>query len=268
MPEVRPVVVVTGGSRGIGAHLARGFAEAGYAVELTSRDGEGARRVADELSREGLDALGSALDVTEPDLVQVFADQVLQRHAQVDVLVNNAGVIEPPAPLWEADVDAWWGVQRANVLGPFLLCRALVPRMVAAGGGRVINLNSGSGTRADAEQSAYHASKSALARITGGLHLAGVEHGVRAFDLAPGVVRTDMTAAMPQHVGRTEWTEPGEVVALALALASGELDAWSGRMVRAGVDTAGSLRAAADVGLPDEARTIGLLPYGDDDPVA
>ena len=222
---MRPVVVVTGGSRGIGAHLSRGFAEAGYAVELTSRDGEGARRLADELSRQGLDAVGSALDVAEPDLVQVFVEQLLQRHAQVDVLVNN-------------------------------------------GGGRVINLNSGSGTRADDLQSAYHASKTALARITGGLHLAGSERGIRAFDLAPGVVRTDMTEAMPQHRGRTEWTEPADVVTLALALASGELDAWSGRMVRAGTDTVESLRSAAAAGLSEQARTIGLLPYGEDDPLA
>lgn len=264
---MRPVVVVTGGSRGIGAHLSRGFAEAGYAVELTSRDGEGARRLADELSRQGLDAVGSALDVAEPDLVQVFVEQLLQRHAQVDVLVNNAGVIEPPAPLWEAEVDAWWGVQRANVLGPFLMSRAVVPHMLAGGGGRVINLNSGSGTRADDLQSAYHASKTALARITGGLHLAGSERGIRAFDLAPGVVRTDMTEAMPQHRGRTEWTEPADVVTLALALASGELDAWSGRMVRAGTDTVESLRSAAAAGLSEQARTIGLLPYGEDDPL-
>ncbi|MCH8613192.1 SDR family NAD(P)-dependent oxidoreductase [Arsenicicoccus dermatophilus] len=266
-PGARPVALVTGASRGIGAHLARGFAQAGYAVELTSRDGIGARRVADELSAAGLDATGSPLDVVHRDQVEVLLAEVLERHGRVDVLVNNAGVIEPPRLLWEADVDEWWAVQQTNVLGPFLLSRAVVPVMIAGGGGRVIDVNSGSGTRADGLQSAYHVSKTALARITGAIHLAGAEHGVRAFDLAPGVVRTDMTAAMPQHEGREEWTDLQDVVELALALASGELDAWSGRMVRAGADTPQSLAVRAARGLDDRARTIGLIGYGEGDPV-
>ena len=86
-------------------------------------------------------------------------------------------------------------------------------------------------------------------------------------DLAPGVVRTDMTLSMPSHEGRTEWTSPREVIDLVLALASGDLDAWSGRMVRAGVDTPESLRERAAAGLDDSARTITLVPWGSDDPL-
>lgn len=89
-----------------------------------------------------------------------------------------------------------------------------------------------------------------------------------AFDLAPGVVRTDMTNAMDAHRERTDWTEPEQVEALALALADGRLDAWSGRMVRVGADTPERLRRRAEQGLPDEARTVGLIPWGDDDPLA
>ena len=84
-------------------------------------------------------------------------------------------------------------------------------------------------------------SKTALARVTGSTHLAGWARGIRAFDLMPGVVRTDMTEAMGVHAGRTEWTDPGEVTDLVLALVSGDLDAWSGRFVRAGTDTVDSL---------------------------
>lgn len=71
---------------------------------------------------------------------------------------------------------------------------------------------------------------------------------------------------MPRHDGRTEWTDPAEVVELFLALADGRLDAWSGRMVRAGTDTVADLEAAAP-GLGGTDRTVGLLPYGDDDPL-
>ncbi|MDO5712250.1 MAG: SDR family NAD(P)-dependent oxidoreductase, partial [Micrococcales bacterium] len=122
---------------------------------------------------------------------------------------------------------------------------------------------------------AYNVSKTALARITGSVALSGAGRGVYAFDLAPGVVRTDMTEAMRAHRDRTEWTTPAQVGELALALASGELDDWSGRMVRAGADTPESLRARAErskrcggVGRDAAERTVGLIPYGPDDPLA
>ncbi|OLP72339.1 hypothetical protein BJM39_30180 [Salmonella enterica subsp. enterica serovar Javiana] len=76
-----------------------------------------------------------------------------------------------------------------------------------------------------------------------------------------------MTESMVAHEDRTEWTDPGEVTALALALASGELDVWAGRMVRAGVDTPASLHDRAAGGLEDADRTITLMPWGDDDPL-
>ena len=82
----------------------------------------------------------------------------------------------------------------------------------------------------------------------------------------PGVVRTDMTRGMDAHAGRTEWTDPAEVTELVLALVSGELDAWSGRFVRAGIDTVASLRARADAGLAPDERTL-VLSLGDDDPL-
>jgi NAD(P)-dependent dehydrogenase (short-subunit alcohol dehydrogenase family) len=170
-------------------------------------------------------------------------------------------------PLWESDVDQWWSVITTNVRGPFLMTRAVVPQMIAAGGGRVINLNSGAGNSERADLSAYSASKSALARITGSTHQAGWAHGIRAFDLAPGVVRTEMTLSMEMHRGRTEWTEPADVTNLVLALAGGELDAWSGRFVRAGVDTPAALRERAGLGMGDGVRTLRLRSWGASDPL-
>jgi NAD(P)-dependent dehydrogenase (short-subunit alcohol dehydrogenase family) len=140
--------------------------------------------------------------------------------------------------------------------------------MVAAGGGRVVNLSSGSATGPGHVASAYNVSKTALARITGSTHLAGAEHGVLAFDLAPGVVRTDMTESMRAHDDRTEWTAPAQVTELLLAVVGGELDAWSGRLIRAGADTPASLRDRARQGLDDAARTVCLAPYGPGDPLA
>jgi NAD(P)-dependent dehydrogenase (short-subunit alcohol dehydrogenase family) len=241
-----PVAVVTGASRGIGRHLADALEGAGYAVERGSR---------------------TVADVTDRAAVEAWVGDILARRHRIDVLVNNAGVIDTEVPLQDSDPEQWWATMATNVLGPYLMTRFVLPPMIAAGGGRIINLNSGSGTRAAEVATAYNTSKAALARVTGSTHLAGQAHGIRAFDLAPGVVRTDMTSSMRAHEGRTEWTTPAEVTTLALALAAGELDAWSGRMVRAGADTVALLRERAAAGLREPDRTITLVPWGSDDPL-
>lgn len=242
-----PVAVVTGASRGIGHHVAEALAATGYTVERGSR---------------------AVADVTDRGAVEAWVAAVVRRHGRIDLLVNNAGVIDTEVPIEDSDPDEWWETMAVNVLGPYLVTRAVLPHMLAAGSGRVVNLNSGSGLRPGDVASAYNASKTALARVTGATHLTGRGRGVRAFDLAPGVVRTDMTDSMEAHRDRTEWTSPEEVTELVLALAGGQLDAWSGRFVRAGVDTPASLAARAAVGLDDDDRTITLIPWGADDPLS
>lgn len=251
------VALVTGASRGIGDLTVRALLEAGWTVVGLSRSGA----IADG-------AEGMPCDVTDAEEVATTVGQVIEQHGRIDLLVNNAGLIETEVPLWEADVDEWWQVMVTNVRGPFLLTRAVVPHMITAGGGRVVNINSGAGTKERGDLTAYCGSKSALARITGGVALAGAEHGVLAFDLAPGVVETDMTHSMRMHDGRTEWTDPQDVTDLLLAFAAGELDGFSGRMVRAGADDLDTLRAHSRAGLPDDARKLRLRPWGEDDPVA
>lgn len=266
----RPVVLVTGASRGIGAHLARGFAEAGYDVAVTARSEAGLTETCESVRERSAQVLPLELDVTDPGSVEASVTAVLARFGRLDVLVNNAGVIEPEAVIWEGDPDTWWHVLEVNVRGAYLMTRAVCRSMVERRGGRIIMLNSGSGGKDSADLSAYNASKSVLARITNAVTMAGEslgERAVRAFDLAPGVVATDMTASMEMHQGRTEWTDPADVVTLAVAMAAGELDAWAGRMVRAGVDTVASLKARASTGLDDDARRLRWVSYGEGDPV-
>lgn len=241
-----PVAVVTGASRGIGRILAEALEEHGWLVERGS---------------------SAVADVTDAVAVQEWIEAVLDRRGRIDLLVNNAGVIDAEVPLEDSDPEDWWSTVEVNVRGPYLLTRAVLPHLLDRGAGRVINLNSGAGTTPGEVASAYNVAKTALGRITGSTHLSGEGRGVLAFDFAPGVVRTDMTRSMPRHDDRTEWTDPSEVVDLFLALADGRLDAWSGRMVRAGTDTVADLEEAAAT-LRPAGRTVGLLPYGDDDPLA
>lgn len=242
-----PVAVVTGGSRGIGRLVADALEETGYAVERGS---------------------SSVAPVTDRAALQAWVADIVDRHGRIDVLVNSAGVIDAEVDLFASDPDDWWQTLEVNVLGVYLTTWLVAPHMRAGGGGRIINLNSGAGTRAGTISTAYNVSKTAVARLTGSTELAGAAHGIRAFDLMPGVVDTDMTRGMRVHDGRTEWTAPQDVVDLVLALADGRLDAWSGRFLRAGIDTVASLTArTAQEPLAPGDRTLALRPYGVEDPL-
>ncbi len=263
------VALVTGASTGIGRHIAEGLAARGAAVAGLARGAErltaAMAEVAEVAAATGARTLAVAADVTDRQAVEAAVRRVTEELGPVDLLVNNAGLIDAAeVPLWEADPEQWWQVVESQVRGPFLLAHAVVPTMVARGGGRVIGLGSGLGTRGSGEYSAYSAGKSAQMRITEGIALAGAAHGVRAFDLAPGVVDTTMTRAMPMHAGRTEWTRPEDVVDLVVAIAAGELDAWSGRFFRAGADDLDLLRRTTPTG---DGRQLRLRPFGDADPI-
>ena len=268
-PPPARVALVTGASGGIGRDLSVGLARGGVAVALHGRSEE---RLA--ATREAVEAVGGRCcvvtgDVADLAAVRAIVPVVEQELGHVDLLVNNAGLIEDDeVPIWEADPDEWRRVLEADLLGPFHCVRAVVPGMLERGGGRVVDLNSGSGTRDTPVYSAYNAAKTGLFRIGGSLHAAGHGRGLRAFEVAPGVVRTEMTRGMAMHADRTDWTDPQDVVDLVTAISRGELDAWSGRFLRAGSDRLDVLRAAAARGLPEGARTLRVRPWGSDDPIA
>lgn len=240
-----PVAVVTGASRGIGRYIADALEDAGYAVERGS---------------------SAIAPVTDRAALTAWVEEIIERHGRIDALVNNAGVIDAEVDLFASDPDEWWHVQEVNVLGAYLMTWLVAPHMLAAGGGRIVNLNSGAALHPGEVASGYNVSKAALSRVTGSTHLAGWDRGIRAFDLMPGVVRTDMTASMAVHTGRTDWTDPADVTDLVLALLSGQLDAWSGRFLRAGLSSVADLRARADAGLGPEERTL-VLAHGCHDPM-
>jgi NAD(P)-dependent dehydrogenase (short-subunit alcohol dehydrogenase family) len=214
----------------------------------------------------GARTLAVAADVTDRASVDTAVARVVEELGQVDVLVNNAGLIDEfEVPLWEADPDQWWDVMSSHVRGSFLLCRSVVPWMVLRNRGRVVNLASGMSVRPRPEYSAYSVAKTALMRMTEAL-VGGLEGSdVRAFDVAPGVVETEMTRSMPMWRGFTDWTPPQKIVEFVAAIAAGELDQWSGRFLRADKDDVAMLR---EVTPTDAVRQLRLRPYGDDDPLA
>jgi NAD(P)-dependent dehydrogenase (short-subunit alcohol dehydrogenase family) len=182
--------------------------------------------------------------------------------------VPAAGLMdEDEVPLWEADPADWWRVVEVDVRGPALLARALIPRMLAEGRGRLLFAGSGFGLRAAAHDSAYAVAKAAQTRLVEHLTVALDGTPLRAFDVSPGAVLTDMTAAMPMFEGKSDWTPVEKFCAVAVAAAAGELDTLGGRFVHAGKDDVPALAAAAP-GWDGDVRRMRLRPYGADDPTA
>ena len=267
MAELQGVALVTGASTGIGRHLVEGLAARGMAVAGMARGEERlATAMAEVAAATGARTLAVAADVTDRAAVDAAVARVVEELGQVDLLINNAGLIDAAeVPLWEADPDQWWDVVSSHLRGAFLLSRAVVPWMLLRNRGRVVNLGSGQGLAAQPEYSAYAVGKTGLMRITEALAGALDGSDVRAFDVAPGVVETGMTRSMPKWKGKTDWTPPERVVEMVAAIAAGELDQWSGRFMRAGVDDLDTLRGLAP---DDAARQLRLQPYGATDPLA
>ncbi|MFE7508794.1 SDR family NAD(P)-dependent oxidoreductase [Promicromonospora sp. NPDC057488] len=272
VPPAR-TALVTGASRGIGREIALGLARAGLGIALLARDAVRLEAVAAEARSAGAaTVVVLSADVSDQAAVRAAVGQAEEALGSIDLLVNNAGAIESEHPLWEADPDEWWSVFETNVRAPFLFSRNTVPGMIARGGGRVVDLASGASSHEmSGGSSAYNASKTALVRMGANLHDEGFRHGIRVFELAPGVVRTDMSTGMTLHENRTEWTPVERVTDVVNAIAAGELDECSGWFLRVTDDTPASLKErAAQVqaeGAERTARRLRVLPAGSTDPL-
>jgi 3-oxoacyl-[acyl-carrier protein] reductase len=245
--ELRGTALVTGGGRGIGADIARELARAGMEVAVTGRTAEQVRAVAEEIGGRAL--VG---DVSKRADVARWCGDV----GAVDLLVNNAGIVGPADPL--AEVDAWWHVFEVNVLGAFMCCRAFAPLMIERGGGRIVNVASGSAylPAQHPPSTAYPASKAALHRFSEMLAPSLAQQNVFVFSIAPGLIRTEMTeASFPDDA---PWTPPECPPRLVHALATGEFDALAGRYLHAEHDPPEKLRERIDAILADDLNAIRL----------
>lgn len=266
----KTIALITGGARGIGRYLSEAFAKAGYHVILTATSAGSAEAAANEIGEAtGGAVTGVGLRTDDVAAVKALCESVVEVEAEtgrsLQVIINNAGRIESTeGPLWDADPESLKAVVDANVLGVALMINVFAPVLIAnaeAAGrpSRIIDLNSGSGAKGSPAYAVYSASKAALFRIADSVVEYGHDKGLRIFEMAPGVVETAMTKSMPvhDHRGEGDWTTPADVTSLALALASGTLDGYTGRYVRAGADTEESLLAAA-AGLSDSDRRLVL----------
>ena len=185
-------VVITGASRGIGAATARHLAEMGANVVLAARSGGAISALAAEIRDAGGTAYAFTCDVAEAGSVEDLIGEAMIRTGRLDVLVNNAGVIEPIAHLADSDPSAWSEVVDINFKGVYYGIRFALPRMLAAGGGTVINISSGAANRALEGWSHYCATKAGVLMLTEATDLEYRDKGVRVIGLSPGTVATEM----------------------------------------------------------------------------
>lgn len=187
----RPVVIVTGASRGMGASVARWLATKGAAVAVIARNREALSRISGDMRRLGGDPLAITADVSDREACNRIVLETLNRFGRLDALVNNAGVLSPIAPIAEADHKSWLYNVQVNLIGPFYLTQAAIPPLRSAMG-RVVNVSSGAAVRPMESWSAYCTAKAALTHFT--RVLASEETAITAVALRPGVVDTEMQA--------------------------------------------------------------------------
>ncbi len=220
------IALVTGASRGIGAATARALDRAGARVALVARNEDDLRRIADELQHEPLVVVADLADATAPASIAAEALAVLGR---VDVLVNNAAAAAR-LPTVDTDAAVIDDLLAVNVRAPLLLVAALVPAMVEAGGGSIVNLSSISGLVGTPRRAAYAASKGALDAATRSLAMELGPSGIRVNAVAPGVVDTALWAKNKEVPGVVEtieaqtplrrWATPEDIADVIAFLAS------------------------------------------------
>ena len=224
-------VVVTGASRGIGAAAMAAFVQQGARVYGLARSHDALAQAVSEAGAEG----AIPCDMGQRDSVNAAFAQLRAKAGGVDILINNAAVIDPIAPLGDADPDAWSALIDINVKGVFWGIQAVLPDMLARRSGTVINISSGAARNVYDGWSAYCASKAAVAMLTHSLDLEYRAHGIRAIGLSPGTVATQMQrqikASGINPVSTLDWEDhiPPEWPARALVWMCGaEADAHLG----------------------------------------
>jgi NAD(P)-dependent dehydrogenase (short-subunit alcohol dehydrogenase family) len=225
------VALITGASQGLGRALALACAREGARVVINARSEESISPVAEEAASSGAEALALAADVSESADVERMVETAIQRFGRVDVLVNNAGILGPRVAVEEYPEDEWRRVMDANLTGPFLVSKAVIPHMPE--GGSIVNVVSGVSVEGRAGWGAYSVSKFGVEGLTQILSSELEERGIRVNAVDPGGMRTGMrAAAYPEEDPMTRIT-PEEATDVFLYLASDESKGVTGQRFKA-----------------------------------
>ena len=229
------VAIVTGGNGGIGYGIARGLAQAGASIVVAARQAEKNTQAVSTLQTLGRTALSVATDVQDEVSVQAMVQMTMETFGGVDILVNNAGMNIRKAPQ-DYTLEEWQRVVNTNLTGVFLCARAVYPHMVAAGGGKIINIGSMTSIFGSSVAPAYAASKGGVVQFTKSLAVFWAKDNIQVNAILPGWIHTDLTAAtsverynfIQSRIPHGRWGEPDELAGAAVFLASRASDYVTG----------------------------------------
>ena len=258
------VAIVTGGARGIGLAIGQWFLAKGLRVALVDIDKQTLERTVAAFDRPDA-VIGIHADVSDPAQVEAGVEQVLQKFGRIDKLVNNAG-IAVFKPVMETSYQEFRDVLNTNLDGAFICTQAVVPAMLKAGGGAIVNIASISGLRASTLRVAYGTSKAALLHLTKQLAVELGNVGIRVNAICPGPVETEMAKLVHSVAIRSDYQDAiplgryGSVEEMAqtvgflcsddASFVNGQFLAVDGGFDAAGVGLPTLRRRAADTGAP------------------
>jgi 2-dehydro-3-deoxy-L-rhamnonate dehydrogenase (NAD+) len=221
--------IVTGGARGIGFAIAQRMLASGATVVLWDVDAAALDQAGAALQGQSNgDVHAAVVDVTDADSIAQAVAADLRERGKIDILINNAGITGDNAPLWELAPEVWRRVVEVNLVAPYLVCRAIVPHMVRAGYGRIVNIASIAGKEGNPNASHYSASKAGLIALTKSLAKELAATGVLVNCITPAAAKTELFAQMKQEhidymlskIPMNRFVEVEEIAALVAWLAS------------------------------------------------
>ena len=194
------VAVITGGAQGFGYATAQRMLDSGASVMLWDIDANRVEHARGELSARG-NVASAVVELTQEDSIDAAVKATIERYGQIDILVNNAGITGGNGTTWELEPAIWKRTIEVNLIAPYLVCRAIVPHMIARNYGRIVNLSSIAGKEGNPNAVAYSATKAGVLALTKSLgkELAGQNFAVNA--VTPAVARTaGAMAQAPEHI--------------------------------------------------------------------
>jgi 3-oxoacyl-[acyl-carrier protein] reductase len=214
--------IVTGAGRGIGLAIARRLARAGALVTVADVDMGGAESAAAAIVAAGGAATAIRCDVADPASVEGMIETVATAHGRIDILVNNAGIVGHAAPIQEQTVADWERMLAIDLTGVFLCCRAVIPRMLEQGGGRIVNIASIAGKEGNPNMVPYSAAKAGVIGLTKALAKEVARRGIAVNAVAPALIETGMVdeitpeqvAYLTERIPMGRLGRPEEVAAL------------------------------------------------------
>ena len=224
------VAIVTGSSKGIGESIARGLAEHGASVIISSRKQEAVDAVVEQFKTDGLEATGIACHVGDPEQRNQLISWTLEEYGRIDILVNNAAINPYYGPLEGSDEGVFDKIMNVNVKAPFLLSNLALPHMKKQGGGSIINIASVEGLLPGFGLGLYSVTKSGLIMLTKNQAKEWGKYGIRSNVICPGLIKTKFSQALwsndellenySRAVPLGRMAGPDEMAGLAVLLAS------------------------------------------------